>query len=132
MQKQADLAAALAACAAQARAGQLAVGQVLDRLGSASYALVCIVLSLPFLQPVPIWPLSMLGGATFVALGWQLASGQPAPAAPERIRTLALPERVWRSLLGVWQWIDRVCRRVTRPRFSRWVGGADGSCAARW
>jgi hypothetical protein len=110
----------------------MTMGEVLDRLGDASYPLICLLVCLPFLQPFNLGPIAALGGITFVGLGWQLARGKPAPWVPERVRALTLSGRAWSRLLGVCQRIVAFCRRFTKPRYTEWTSGPRGhrTCGA--
>lgn len=121
-----EMAAVLEACRAEAQERELTLGEVLDRFGEASYSFVCLLLALPFLQPISLGPLSTLGGLNFAALGWQLARGRQTPWVPERLRRAVLPPRVWSILLGVLLRLFRICHRFTRPRGQRWVSGRRG------
>lgn len=112
--------------AAQAKDHPLTMGEVLDRLGDASYALICLLVCLPFLQPFNLGPLAALGGANFIGLGWQLARGNRAPWVPARLRAVALSGRAWGRLLGLCRRIVTFCRRFTRRRYTEWTSGPRG------
>ena len=61
----------LAAVIAEAKARPLTVGEVVGKLQGKGLSLVCLVLALPFLQPLWLGPLSVFGGATDArALEW--------------------------------------------------------------
>ncbi|MDX6765686.1 MAG: exopolysaccharide biosynthesis protein [Candidatus Methylacidiphilales bacterium] len=102
----------------------LSVGKALDELEISSFDFLCILLTVPFLQPISLGPLSAIGGMTFAALGWQMARRQSKPWLPESIRKIELPGASWKVLLltcrKVLQWGHRICR----PRLQRWVEGA--------
>ena len=116
----------LAETAAQAKERRVSMGEVLDRLGDAGFSLICLLVALPFLQPFNLGPLAGLAGFTLIALGWQLARGQPAPWVPERLRNVALSGRSWERLLGLCRWIVTLCRRFTRQRHTEWTTGPRG------
>jgi len=121
-----DLLRVLEETAAEAQDEPMTMGQVLDRLGDASFALICILVCLPFLQPFNLGPLAALGGANFVGLGWQLARGRRTPWVPERLRAVALSGRAWRRLLGLCRRVVTFCRRFTRQRHTDWTTGPKG------
>lgn len=121
-----QMVAVLEACQEEARHRELTLGEVFDRFGEASYSFVCLLLALPFLQPISLGPLSTIGGLNFALLGWQLARGRQTPWLPERLRRATLPEKVWTVLLGVLLKVFRFCHRFTRPRAQAWVSGRRG------
>lgn len=121
-----DLHAALESCARRAARKDLTVGEVLDGLEEASYGFLCIVFSLPFLWPLTLGPLSVVGGLGLAALGGQMFAGRVEPWLPERLRRVVLPERVWRALIAACLRMFSFCRRFTRPRGLLWVTGIRG------
>jgi hypothetical protein len=125
-QRYAQLIAVLEACVAEAKTGDLSLDEILDRLGEASYSLIFILLSLPFLQPIALGPLSTVGGLNFAALGWQLLRGQQTPWLPDRVRGMTPSGRLWRTMLKICLFVIRLCERFTRPRWQSWVTGQFG------
>jgi hypothetical protein len=122
----AALVGALQRCADRAREGDLSLGEALDSVQEASYAFVCIVLSLPFLQPVSLGPLGVAGGLTFALLGWQCLSGHHAPVLPAKVRNAVLTERHWEILIRTCLRLLSWCARITRMRHAAWVDGDRG------
>lgn len=123
---------ALEDCAERAKRQPLALGEVLDSVGEASYSFICIVLTLPFLQPISLGPLATIGGLTFAALGWQWLRGHPSPVLPARVRAAEMHAKTWDVLLGVCLKILRFCQRFTRPRYRAWVSGDRARRMAGW
>lgn len=119
----------LAASAEQAREQPQSLGTVLQQLEASSFALVTLVLCLPYLQPLPLGPLAGLGGSVLAALGWQLLCGHEQPWLPERIHRLQPGPRTWARLGGVCNWVLRISGWLTRERLSGWIDGATGR---RW
>lgn len=113
-------------CAEQARSKELTLGEMLDSLGEAAYGLIAIVLTLPFLQPISLGPLSTVGGLTFAALGWQLYRGYPTPILPDKVRRMVIDPRTWKILIRVCLTITTWCRKFSRPRYTSWVSGVKG------
>jgi hypothetical protein len=105
---------------------ELTLGEILDSLGEAAYGLIAIVLTLPFLQPISLGPLSTVGGLTFAALGWQLYRGYPTPILPEKVRRTVISPRAWKMLSRVCFTIITWCRKFSRPRYTSWVSGVKG------
>jgi hypothetical protein len=123
---------ALEDCAARARREPLTLGAVFDAIGKSSYSFICIVLTLPFLQPISLGPLATVGGLTFAAMGWQRMRGYPAPLLPTRVRATQMTAKTWDVLLGVCLKIMRFCKKFTRPRFEAWVTGERGGQVFGW
>jgi hypothetical protein len=120
------LVAALTHFAEQAKTQPLTLGEALDTLDEAAYALIALILVLPFLQPVPLGPLTVLGGLTFATLGWQLWRGHESPVLPQKIRVVAPSEKSWRILASVCLKIVNFCRKFTRSRYTALTSGRGG------
>lgn len=121
-----ELVATLERFAEQAKTQPLTLGEALDSLDEAAYALIALILVLPFLQPVPLGPLTVLGGLTFAVLGWQLWRGHESPVLPEKIRAVALNEKSWRILVQICLKVVGFCRKFTRPRLTTLIAGDKG------
>lgn len=132
MQDYGALVTALEDCVARARREPLTLGDVFDAIGKSSYSFICVVLTLPFLQPISLGPLATVGGLTFAALGWQRLRGYPSPLLPARVRATQMNAKTWDVLLGVCLKIMRFCKRFTRPRFEVWVSGDFGRQVFGW
>lgn len=113
-------------CVQRAAGDRLTLGEVLDSVQEASYAFICIVLTLPFLQPVSLGPLAVAGGMVFALLGWQCLSGHHAPVLPARVRNAVLTQKNWERLLQTCIRLLGWCARITKPRHCAWVEGARG------
>jgi hypothetical protein len=112
--------------AEQAKERPLTLGEVVDALDEAAYAFVAIIIVLPFLQPIPLGPLTVAGGLTFAVLGWQLLHGHESPVLPQRVRAVVLREHTWRIMLKVCIKVIGFCRTFTRPRLVHLVNGQLG------
>jgi hypothetical protein len=112
--------------AERAQGGHLTLGDAIDTLDEAAYAFIAIILVLPFLQPVPLGPLTVIGGVTFAALGWQLMRGNESPIVPEKIRQVALSEHHWRIIVNVCLKVMGFCRKFSKPRYTHLVRGRLG------
>lgn len=102
--------------AEKAKHGPLSLGEAVDSLDEAAYSFITIILVLPFMQPVPLGPLTVLGGLTFAVLGLQLLRGHESPVLPKRIRAVEMNERHWRMLVNVCLKLLGFCRKFTRTR----------------
>lgn len=120
------LVAALARFEQQASVRPLTLGEALDSLEGSAYALIALILVLPFVLPLPLGPITVLGGLAFVALGWQMWRGRTSPLLPARIRDYALNAKAWRRLGNACLKVVGFCRRFTRPRLLQLVEGAPG------
>lgn len=112
--------------AERAKGGHLKLGEAVDTLDEAAYAFIVMILVLPFMQPIPTGPLSVIGGMTFATLGWQLLRGHESPVLPEKIRQMELSENTWRIIVKVCLKIVGFCRKFTRPRHAFLVTGRQG------
>ena len=104
----------------------LTLGEAMDTLNEAAYAFISLILVLPFMQPVPLGPLTVLGGLTFAALGIQLWRGHESPVLPQKVRAVALKEKNWRILITICLKIVGFCRKFTRPRYTTLISGRRG------
>lgn len=121
-----SIVATLTGFAEQAKKQPLTLGEALDSLDHAAYALIALILALPYLQPIPLGPLTVLGGLTFAALGWQLWRGNESPVLPQKIRAVVMSEKTWRILAKVFVKIVQFCKKFTRPRLTKLVDGRPG------
>ncbi len=104
----------------------LTLGEAIDSIDEAAYAFIAIILALPFLQPIPLGPLSVAGGLAFAALGWQLWQGHATPALPQKLRHVVLSAHIWGLLSRVCLKFLGFCRRFTKPRLTQLVSGRQG------
>ena len=112
--------------AEEAKSRPLTIGEAIDSIDEAAYAFIAVILALPFLQPVPLGPLTVIGGLTFAALGWQLLRGHESPVLPEKLRAVAMGEKSWNILSVICLKILGFCRKFTRPRLLHLVSGRQG------
>lgn len=120
------LVATLKQFAEQSKTQPLTLGEALDSLDQAAYSFIAMILVLPFLQPVPLGPLTVIGGITFAVLGFQLWCGHDAPVLPQKIRAVALNEKSWQILVSICLKVVGFCRKFTRPRLTTLVVGRKG------
>ena len=121
-----ELCAALEECVKDARERKLTVQEVVGRLEEGSYAFVCLLFTIPFLQPISLGPLSAIGGLTFAVLGWQWARARAVPWIPSRIGNMHLNGKMWERLLSGCQKILKTGKKFARPRLQYFVQGVRG------
>ncbi|HSI43413.1 MAG TPA: exopolysaccharide biosynthesis protein [Methylotenera sp.] len=112
--------------AEQSKLKPLTLGEALDSLDEAGYAFIALILVLPFLQPLPMGPITVIGGVAFATLGWQLFNHHESPVLPAKIRNVEFSERTWRILVSVCLKVLGFCRKFTKQRYSGIVNGAKG------
>lgn len=104
----------------------LTFGEAIDSLDEAAYAFIAVIIVLPFLQPIPLGPLTVAGGLAFATLGWQLLKGHESPVLPQKLRNIAMSEKTWRILVNVCLKVLGFCRKFTRPRMPHLLNGRKG------
>lgn len=124
------LTVALADCAQRAKVASLSFGEVIAEIGDRSFAFICLLIALPFLIPVSLGPISTIGGAAFVALGWQMMRGREVPWLPRRMANITLSERQIELMLGACRRVLGICRKISRERLVAWVDGRAGPAFA--
>src|SRR5664279_3997186 len=112
-----DLIAMLENFAEQSKIKPLTLGEAVDTLDQAAYALIALIMVLPFVQPIPLGPLTVVGGLAFAMLGWQMWRGNESPVLPEKIRNVALNAKSWGILVKACLKIVGFCRMFTKPRY---------------
>jgi hypothetical protein len=121
-----DLITMLENFATQSKTKPLTLGEALDTLDQSGYALIALIMVLPFVQPVPLGPITVAGGLAFVALGWQMWRGYDSPVLPKEIRNVAMSEKAWGILVKVCLKIVRLCHMFTKPRYTELVTNRRG------
>jgi len=110
----------------QSQTAPLSLGEAFDALNQSSYALIAFILVLPFLQPLPLGPFTVLGGVAFTALGWQLFKGHASPVLPQKISQITFSNNTWRKLNSVCKKVLSICKKFTKPRYQSMVNGRQG------
>lgn len=95
--------------------GDLAVRDVVARLGTRGHALLAFLFALPFLQPVPLVGLSTPVGFAIAILGLFMALGKP-PWLPAGWMERTVPARHVRRIVGAGQRLLARAERFIRPR----------------
>lgn len=123
---------ALNDCAEHAAGEGILLSEALERIGPNAFCFASILLAVPFIQPVPLGPLTMICGATFIALGWQMARGRRVPALPKSAGGLRIQGKFWLGAIGFTRRILSFARRFSRERCGRWVEGDRGRRTVGW
>jgi hypothetical protein len=123
---------ALDICSRHAAGEGIELADALGHIGPNGFCFAAFLLAVPFVQPVPLGPLTIICGATFIALGWQMARGHETPTLPEKARTLRIHGKFWVAALNFSRKLLGLCRRFTRERFSSWTTGARGQRLVGW
>jgi len=108
-------------CEERAKDGHLALGDAIDGMGPSAFPFLCIIQSIPFVQPISLGPLATAGGLGFAALGWQMMKGAERPWLPRRLHDHELSARAWRLILETSLRVVSLLRRISRPRLPQLV-----------
>jgi hypothetical protein len=123
---------ALDHCAEHARGEGIQLSDVIARIGSNSFCFAAFLLAVPFVQPLPLGPLTMICGATFVVLGWQMVRGKSRPELPKAAGELRIQGKFWLAVLGFSRKLLKFCRVFTRERLESWISGDRGQRLVGW
>jgi hypothetical protein len=88
---------------------------LLDQLGVRAHALVIILLSLPFIFPLPSMGLSTIFGGVIILLAGSLMFGRK-PWIPERWGALKISRETLEKFVGRAEWLSKKMERFVRPR----------------
>ena len=66
-------------CANRAAGEGILLSDALEQIGPNGFCFASMLLAVPFIQPLPLGPLTTICGVTFMALGWQMARGRNSP-----------------------------------------------------
>lgn len=104
------------------------LGEIVDTLGVRAYLVLLVLLSLPFITPIPLPFLSTPFGLAIGGIAWQLVRGK-SPRLPARLRAKVLPPGFIGRLLAVAAGLIRFLEHNLRPRLGLFI--AEG-LATRW
>ena len=119
-------------CADQAAGEGILLSDALERIGPHGFCFASVLLAMPFIQPVPLGPLTMICGATFMALGWQMVKGRSVPALPKSAADLRIHGKFWLGVISFTRRVLSFCRKFTRERRVHWVEGERGRRTVGW
>ena len=98
----------------------------LSTLNHFGFSFISFLLALPFMQPFPVGPISVLGGVTFAAFGWQILKGYATPHLPQKINHIILSADNWRRITNAAIKIIQWTEKFTRPRLPILIQGRLG------
>lgn len=101
----------------------ITLNAALAHLGSGGFCFVAFLLAVPFIQPVPLGPLTMVCGVSFMVIGWQMARGKTHATLPQKAGDLLIHGHLWLKVLGFCRSILKFTRRFTKERYSILVNG---------
>ncbi|MEO6052826.1 MAG: exopolysaccharide biosynthesis protein [Chthoniobacterales bacterium] len=122
----AELITAIDRCLDGARGAGFPLQEALNSLGDASYCFVCILMSVPFLQPFSLGPLTMASGLACGVIGWQMMCGHAVPQLPKKMGGLRIHGKGWIAVLLFCKKSLIFLHRFTRPRMQHLVSGSRG------
>lgn len=96
----------------------ISLGEIIDRLGSASLGLILLILTIPAIIPIP-GPVGMVLGSCLALVAMQVIAGATRIWLPAILRRRSLPTTfVVKAVEAIIPWLVRFERRLT-PR--RWM-----------
>lgn len=111
----------IALLAARSAARSLTLREVIFTLRGRAYLLLVVLLTLPFLTPIPLPGLSTPFGLAIAAVALRLTLGQ-RPWLPKRLQRKHLPAGFFAKVFSFAEKIIRFLERLLRPR---WVALTD-------
>ena len=110
----------------------ITLNAALAHLGSGGFCFVAFLLAVPFVQPVPLGPLTMICGVSFMVIGWQMARGKTNATLPKKAGDLLIHGHLWLKVLGFCRSILKFTRRFTKERYSMLVTGERAERFVGW
>ena len=104
----------------------ISIKTALAELDHFGFSLIALILVLPFMQPFPVGPLSVIGGLTIAALGIQLLKRKPFPILPEKLLIITPNNKSWKWITKVCIFIIHWSKKLTRPRLHWFVSSKTG------
>jgi hypothetical protein len=104
----------------------VSIKQGLSKLNHFGFSFISFLLVLPFMQPFPVGPISVLGGITFAAFGWQILKGYAVPHLPQKIDGITLSIDNWRRITNAAIKLIQWTEKFTKPRLFILIQGPLG------
>lgn len=105
--------------------GAPTLGHLLVPLGPEATALAAALMSLPFLSPVSLGPITTPASVLIALLGWRLL--RPGRSSlPRRLLEVRVPRAAHRGMTAVLRRVHRLMIRISRPRIAGLVEGRAG------
>ena len=102
---------------AKSREQRINLSDVISLLDERAYTFLLVLLSLPFVQLIPIPGLSTPFGVVIALLGGGILVGR-RPWLPAQLLKIQLPEKFLAAVLGVMRRLVRVLEAIVRPRIA--------------
>jgi len=113
--------------AVHCRKDKLTLGELADLLAERGHALLTLMLSFPFMLPIPLPGLSIIFGLILASLGVLMAVGQK-PWIPKKWRARQLSPELIGRLLATAEKIMRRIEKLIKPR-GKWLTRFHGTRA---
>ena len=104
----------------------MSIKKALAELDHFGFSLIALILVLPFMQPFPVGPLSVIGGLTIAALGLQLLKRKPFPTLPQKLLVITPSNKSWKWITKVCIFIIHWSKKITMPRLLWFVSNETG------
>ena len=104
----------------------MSIKKALAELDHFGFSLIALILVLPFMQPFPVGPLSVIGGLTIAALGVQLLKRKPFPTLPQKLLVITPSNKSWKWITKVCIFIIHWSKKITMPRLLWFVSNETG------
>ena len=101
----------------------ITLNAALAHLGSGGFCFIAFLLAVPFVQPVPLGPLTMICGMSFMVIGWQMARGKPNATLPQKAGEMLIHGQLWLKVLAFCRSLLKFTRRFTKERYAILVKG---------
>jgi len=111
------LSAELASLRVRSSQGPLTLREVIQLLGGRAYMLLVLLLSLPFITPIPIPGLSTPFGLAIALIALRLSLGQK-PWLSQRLQRKELPAGFMEKVFKFSEKVLRLLEKFLRPRFT--------------
>lgn len=110
----------------------ITLNAALAHLGSGGFCFIAFLLAVPFVQPVPLGPLTMICGISFMVIGWQMARGKPNATLPHKAGDMLIQGQLWLKVLAFCRSFLKFTRRFTKERYSILVKGERAERFVGW
>ncbi len=110
----------------------ITLNAALAQLGSGGFCFIAFLLAVPFVQPVPLGPLTMICGISFMVIGWQMARGKPNATLPQKAGNMLIQGPLWLKVLAFCRSFLKFTRRFTKERYSILVIGERAERFVGW
>jgi hypothetical protein len=100
----------------QARKKNLSRKEVLIQLDHLGPSFIALFLVLPFMQPFPVGPISVIGGLAFSLIGFNIYQNKRKLILPQKIIRITFSPSNWERLFNVCTLILKLTNKITKRR----------------